>query len=355
MKFQPLRLVVPLMLFTVGAYAPARAELKGSDPLTRDSGNWSELFPNSDRGRLKFRDGVGLVYNAKSETENRYAYLKWNRARAREDEDWYAQVTVNLARSSKAGIGIAIINVNNRHQGYLVGMLGGKDFASVRARNLKGGAVQNLGGTLGQGKVRLHYNSRNRMITASWNTRGVWRFLKPFDISGWNIRKGEAFHIVLLGRQVFADDYEDDEDDPPYLASKDYSSDEDPFFRNFRCGPVQPWMSIENTDFMPLAYPTARLGFGKAAVGGPGKTMTVIIRNEGTAPLTGIRLVKTEDPGRHFHLQQPAGTALKPGSTQPFQIRFKPSKSGTHRALVTVESNDPRSLPQTVRISGIGG
>lgn len=352
MKIPPLHLVLPLTFFAVGACEVASADLKGSDPLTSDSGNWGELFPNSDRGRLKFRDGHGLIYNAKSDTENRYAYLRWKPAKAREDEDWYAQVTVNLNHSDKAGIGIAIVNVVNRNEGYLVGMLGGEDFGSVRARNLSGGAVQNLGGTLGRGTVRLHYNSRNRMITASWNTRGVWRFLKPFDTSVWNIRKGEAFHIVLIGRQVFTDD---DWVGRNSKSSPAASSDGDPFFRNFRCGPVESWMSIENTDSRPLSYPTASLGFGRAAVGGPGKTMTVIIRNQGTAPLTGIRLVKTEDPGGHFEVQQPAATVLKPGGTLPFRLRFDPSKSGSHRALVTVESNDPRRLPQAVRISGIGG
>jgi hypothetical protein len=332
--------------------APA-AEFGGSDPLTRDSGNWGELFPDSDRGRLIFRDGDGLVYRTRTQTGYRHAFLKWTPANARADEDWFAQVTVDLNGVGHSLGGLAILNASNREQGYMLTIVGGRDFANIRAQNMKGHEGRLSRGAIDRATLRLHYNSRARTITASWNTRGIWRFFRPFDASAWTHAKGGAFNVALLGRQYLNEDDEDEEKRSGIIAAS--KAGDDVFFRDFRCGPAQPWMSVGTPEIALLPHPAARLGFGAASPDGPGKTMTVTIRNEGTAPLTGIRLVKTGDTERHFHLQSPLGTVLKPGGTLPFQIRFKPSETGIHSARITVESNDPRRLPQTLRISGIGG
>ncbi len=331
--------------------SPAAGEFKGRDSLLTDKGKWSELFPTSSRGRLIFRDGDGLVYRTRSATSGKFAFLKWKPHAPGVGEDWFAQVTVDLNHEDKSMAGLAVLNASNREQGFMVTVVGGKDFASIRAQTMGGHEARMSRGSRDRAILRLRHEARTGLITASWNLRGVWRFMKPFDSRRWNLPKDGSFHIVLLARQVYSDG---DKDSRPGSGTPAAKAGGDPFFRNFICGTSRPRISLQTGGRSPLPHPSATVGFGAVAIGRAGMTRTLLLGNVGTKTLTGIRLRKAGDQGAHFRLKRPARTLLKPGEIMEFTVRFNPSAPGLHRASVIVDSNDPRALPQTIRVSGRG-
>ncbi len=97
-----------------------------------------------------------------------------------------------------------------------------------------------------------------------------------------------------------------------------------------------------------IAIPTS-LAFGTAAVGNT-STLTLVLSNLGTTPITGLTLSVTGG----FVVAVPCGVAtLAPGQTCPIQVAFSPTTAGVQTGSLVVTSSDPGS-PLTIPLTGMG-
>jgi hypothetical protein len=102
-----------------------------------------------------------------------------------------------------------------------------------------------------------------------------------------------------------------------------------------------------------LADGKGAVGFGKVAVGKTA-TKTFVIRNTGSGPLTGLRLVKAGKHRTDLSVGTLAKTSLAPGNSLRFKLSFRPKATGPRSALLKVLSNDADEGSFEVRLTGTG-
>jgi hypothetical protein len=344
-----------LMIITVTLLAsPARAEFHGSDSLAAKSPNWAELFSDSDRNSLLFRNSR-LEYLNKS---HKLAYLRWTPNRGNYDQDWFVQVDVQL-KGNYDGIGIGVTNKDNRDYGYVISIDGRSEFAKTggfKVWTLKGFDNQYSLSSAIRGSLRVRFDHKAKTLTGSWKTRASWHQFEPFKISHWKMDDASRFNAVLVGGSYY------DEGDYPYRNYPDYYDDDDPpsksysnaYFTNFKCGPTVPEIVVEQPEYSVIKDGCGKRSFGTAAIGGKGVTRTFTIRNNGTAILKNLRITGAGQNAGDFHISSPSRTRIEPTGTATFNVIFKPKAAGTRRASLEIRSNDSNESPFDIKLSGHG-
>ncbi|MES2923267.1 MAG: choice-of-anchor D domain-containing protein [Verrucomicrobiota bacterium] len=115
-----------------------------------------------------------------------------------------------------------------------------------------------------------------------------------------------------------------------------------------------PVLALENADGTPLEPATAVAKFGSSILGSTGETVTYIVRNTGTAELTGIQITTTGLRASSYLLDLPSGSSLEPGATLSFNVTFKPAGVGSQPAAIQISSNSTFSEVFKIALDGTG-
>jgi hypothetical protein len=88
-------------------------------------------------------------------------------------------------------------------------------------------------------------------------------------------------------------------------------------------------------------------------VAGSGRSLTIVIRNQGTSDLTDLAVTKAQDGSpADFTLETPVPATLAPGSSSSFSVTFAPSAAGARTATLLIANNDPDENPFDIRLAG---
>ncbi len=140
------------------------------------------------------------------------------------------------------------------------------------------------------------------------------------------------------------------------LSSND--ADESTYVINFTGNGVPvsaPEIAVfnETDDNTELDDNTGTVAFGSTEVG-VGKTYTFIIRNKGTASLTGLALSKTGANAADFTFSPLSTTTLGFEGFTTFTVNFLPGAVGARTATIRVASNDANENPFDIILTGTG-
>lgn len=91
---------------------------------------------------------------------------------------------------------------------------------------------------------------------------------------------------------------------------------------------------------------------GKVVVGKSGKPLSFVIKNIGTANISGIKLSVAGKNRSNFLVKGPAVTDLAPGASTRFTVVFKPTAGGSRSAVIRLASNDADENPFKIATSG---
>lgn len=94
--------------------------------------------------------------------------------------------------------------------------------------------------------------------------------------------------------------------------------------------------------------------FGYAVVGTTGMSRTFTIKNQGEGSLRNLAVSKSGSDRSDFKISPLTATSLAPGESTTFEVTFKPSARDERIARIEIRSNDEKSGPFDLNISGIG-
>lgn len=117
---------------------------------------------------------------------------------------------------------------------------------------------------------------------------------------------------------------------------------------------LTPEIAVEQPTDNGLVDGTAKRDFGSVKVGKAGTAKTFVIRNTGTAKLTGLEVTKNGANPANFIVTTPAKTSLAPGKTTSFKVTFKPSAKGIRTATLHIKSSDTNESPFDIKLTGTG-
>lgn len=118
--------------------------------------------------------------------------------------------------------------------------------------------------------------------------------------------------------------------------------------------PRAPEIEVKQLAGSILIDGETRKNFGTVKVGKTGSIKTFIIKNTGTANLTGLTLVKKGVQKGDFIITAPARTSLGPDESTRFTVTFKPAAIGTRNAAIHIKSNDADENPFDIKLTGSG-
>jgi hypothetical protein len=118
--------------------------------------------------------------------------------------------------------------------------------------------------------------------------------------------------------------------------------------------PPEPEIAVEQPAGTALVNNGAAVAFGTMPVGGVSKAKTFVIRNDGTALLTGIGVRQTGTHANDFLVSGPVGGELAVGASATFSVTFKPGAVGKRSATLMIASNDADENPFHINLAGIG-
>jgi hypothetical protein len=94
--------------------------------------------------------------------------------------------------------------------------------------------------------------------------------------------------------------------------------------------------------------------FGTVPVGNTGAAKSFVIRNIGSLNLTGLSItVDGSNPG-DFIVSPLSGSALVPGDSRTFTVKFKPTGGMNRKANIHITTNDPNENPFDIKTTGYG-
>lgn len=136
------------------------------------------------------------------------------------------------------------------------------------------------------------------------------------------------------------------------IASND--SDENPFNISLTgVGVTAPEIVVESPLNTGLQDGISSLDFGQVNTGATGQK-AVIIRNSGTAALTGLAVAITGPGSNKFSFTALSATSLAPGGATSFVITFTPTANETSEASLEISSNDEDEPVFNVALTGVG-
>jgi hypothetical protein len=117
--------------------------------------------------------------------------------------------------------------------------------------------------------------------------------------------------------------------------------------------PNLPLIGVEQPLRTYLKDAVTKKNFGTAAIG-TSKSLTFTVLNNGTSNLTNLAISKSGNHKGNFTVGALGTTILKPGYSTTFKVTFKPSATGTRNAAIAIGSNDTKSGPFDILLTGIG-
>jgi hypothetical protein len=117
--------------------------------------------------------------------------------------------------------------------------------------------------------------------------------------------------------------------------------------------PRRPLIGLEQPVGTFLKDGKTRRNFGKAAIGTT-KSKVFTILNNGNADLTNLTISKSGRDNNNFKVAPLRTKTLKPGYSTKFKVTFKPTAAGTRNAAIAISSNDTKSGPFDIKLTGVG-
>ena len=138
-----------------------------------------------------------------------------------------------------------------------------------------------------------------------------------------------------------------------HIASND--ADENPFdIALTGTGVGMPEIVVEQPLGTDLADGTASLDCGSVNLGSSSETFTFILKNTGTADLTGLAIIQDGPESTDYTVTGPAITTLAPTETITFTVAFTPGAAGARNAAIHIASNDADENPFDIALTGTG-
>lgn len=118
--------------------------------------------------------------------------------------------------------------------------------------------------------------------------------------------------------------------------------------------PAVPEIMVQQPAGSNLMDGISRRAFGttKAKIK-TGITKTFVIRNTGSASLTGIKLSKSGKNQNDFQVRTTPAATIAPGAQTTFTVTFRPKTVGMKRASLRIISNDSDESPFDIPVSGL--
>lgn len=113
-------------------------------------------------------------------------------------------------------------------------------------------------------------------------------------------------------------------------------------------------IAVEQPAGTELISGISTVAFGAVVMGDPGVERVFTIRNAGLEALTDLAVETSGVHGGDFIIVEGLPTALPPGESATFTMRFTPGGGGPRSAVVNVWSNDPDESPFVIALSGAG-
>lgn len=137
------------------------------------------------------------------------------------------------------------------------------------------------------------------------------------------------------------------------LAIANNDADENPFDINLTgTGVAIPVIALEDGSGTALAPGAAVLNFPDILVGGSAAVETIVVKNTGTAALTGLQVSLSGTQLGHFILTAPAATTLPPGTSTTVQVTFSPQAGGGKTASLLIASSATPTAPLVLGLAG---
>ena len=118
--------------------------------------------------------------------------------------------------------------------------------------------------------------------------------------------------------------------------------------------PLAPEIAVEQPAGSNLVDGSTKTSFGTIVVGKTGTARNYIIRNTGTATLSGLAITKNGIHAGDFTVTALAKTSLFRGTATSFKVTFKPTAAGTRNAAIHIKSNDSNENPFDIKLTGQG-
>ena len=107
------------------------------------------------------------------------------------------------------------------------------------------------------------------------------------------------------------------------------------------------WGSDRNN----LTAASQAIDFGDVDLATPGLTNTFILKNPGTAPLTGLAVTGDD---QNFSVTRLGTTTLAPGEITVFNVTFRPSATGSYATVLHVVSGETGESALDISLTGTG-
>ncbi|MEO7098231.1 MAG: choice-of-anchor D domain-containing protein [Luteolibacter sp.] len=340
------------LIFISAALLPTCAwgDFSGSDSLESATDQWSYLHSGGgsfvpQNSRLEF-----IVTSPASMNE---ATLFWEANQGAYDRSWYLQVDTNLAlpplaEGDSLSLSLFAGNLSDHSGKQSAGIYSGRAKADgLYYPNIAG--YTDLG-FFGQTKcttravrLRLHFDSKEKTITGSWNAGKGWKYLVPQSIKRWGMGNSDKFYALLNASNT-----------GPTIDNLLVASG-NACFTNFEAGAAKPEIAIEQPFKTNLVSGKRKLDFGSVSVGIGRVKKTFTIRNNGTADLKGFKITNNGANPADFIVIAPTASIVRPGATTTFTVVFKPRAIGVRNTSVHISSNDAGAPSFGIKLSGLGG
>ncbi|RYD34372.1 MAG: choice-of-anchor D domain-containing protein, partial [Verrucomicrobiaceae bacterium] len=130
-------------------------------------------------------------------------------------------------------------------------------------------------------------------------------------------------------------------------------ADENPFDLNLNGhGVAVPIIALENSSGQALAPGAAVVSFPDILVGEVTRVETIVVKNTGSATLTGLKASLSGTHGDNFTLITQGSTTLSPGASATLQVSFRPQYGGGKAASILIASSATPGAPLVLRLAG---
>jgi hypothetical protein len=127
-----------------------------------------------------------------------------------------------------------------------------------------------------------------------------------------------------------------------------------PMFMEFITLEIEPDITVIQSGGKVLADNSGKVPFGTVKVKKRSAPMGFTVRNDGPDPLTGLSVRSIGADAREFLITPLPVSTLAPGASATFKVTYKPRTTGTSKAKVQVQSNDPDESSFEINVTGKG-